>query len=59
MKVKAAGTLAFFAWFVFTGSAFAQDLGPQIRKLADGIYVYVGKVSIPTAALFSPGMASC
>ena len=43
MKVKPAGTLAIFAWFVLFGSAFAQDLGPQIRKLKDGIYVYVGK----------------
>ena len=25
------------------GSAFAQDLGPQIEKLTDGVYVYVGK----------------
>ena len=22
---------------------WAQDLGPQIRKIKDGIYVYVGK----------------
>lgn len=43
MKVKAAGALAIFAWFVLFGSAFAQDLGPQIRKLKEGIYVYVGK----------------
>src|SRR6266436_3952692 len=43
MKVKAAGTLAIFAWFVLIGAAFAQDLGPQIRKLNDGLYVYVGK----------------
>ena len=25
------------------GSALAQDLGPQIEKLTDGVYVYVGK----------------
>src|SRR3989442_11129429 len=43
MKVKAAGTLAIFAWFVLIGAAFAQDLGPQIRKLNDGFYVYFGK----------------
>ena len=29
--------------FVALGSASAQDLGPQIRKLEDGVYVYVGK----------------
>ena len=25
------------------GTASAQDLGPQIRKIGEGIYVYVGK----------------
>jgi len=43
MKIEAAGTLAIFALFVSIGSAFPQDLGPQVRKLTDGIYVYVGK----------------
>jgi cyclase len=44
MKVKVAGALAIFATFALSGwGAFAQDLGPQIRKLKDGIYVYVGK----------------
>src|SRR5215831_419371 len=43
MKIRATGMLAIFACFVFLGSAFAQDLGPQVRKLGDGIYVYVGK----------------
>ena len=28
---------------VTTGQAQAQDLDPQIRKIKDGIYVYVGK----------------
>ena len=42
MKFKAAA-VAIFASFMLVGSALAQDLGPQIRKLADGIYVYVGK----------------
>ena len=42
MRLKAAGTLALFAGFVFAGSAFAQDLGPQVRKLADGVYVVAG-----------------
>jgi cyclase len=41
MKIKAA-VLSIFASFMLVGSAFSQDLGPQIRKLGDGIYVYVG-----------------
>ena len=41
MKLKNA--FAFFIPFFIVGFAFAQDLGPQIRKLEDGIYVYVGK----------------
>jgi glyoxylase-like metal-dependent hydrolase (beta-lactamase superfamily II) len=43
MKFKATGTLTILAWFLFMGLAAAQDLDPQIRKLKDGIYVYVGK----------------
>jgi cyclase len=34
--------LAFVASLVFTGSAFAQDLGPRVKKLADGVYVHTG-----------------
>jgi cyclase len=34
--------LALAAGLILAGSAQAQDLGPQIRKLTDGIYVYVG-----------------
>src|SRR5437870_9713897 len=41
MKLKNA--FAVFIPFFAIGSAFAQDLGPQIRKLEDGVYVYVGK----------------
>ena len=41
MKLKNA--FAVFIPFFAIGFAFAQDLGPQIRKLEDGIYVYVGK----------------
>jgi cyclase len=41
MKLKYA--LAVFVSFFAAGFAFAQDLGPQIRKLEDGVYVYVGK----------------
>ena len=40
--IKAAGW-ALCALLVFAGTAVAQDLGPQFTKLADGIYVYVGK----------------
>jgi cyclase len=43
MKLKSTGTFAVFISFFAIGSAFAQDLGPQIRKLEDGVYVYVGK----------------
>ncbi len=35
--------LAILTGFVTAGAAFAQDLGPQIEKLTDGVYVYVGK----------------
>ena len=27
---------------VLSGSAFAQDLGPRVKKLADGVYVHTG-----------------
>ena len=43
MRIKAALPLAIFAGLAMSGSALAQDLGPQIKKLADGVYVYVGK----------------
>ncbi len=42
MKVTTAA-LAISVAFVSGGLASAQDLGPQIQKLADGVYVYVGK----------------
>src|SRR6266853_598562 len=41
--MKLARTLAVFVSFFAAGFAPAQDLGPQIRKLEDGVYVYVGK----------------
>src|SRR6267142_250178 len=41
MKLKNA--FAVFIPFFAAGAALAQDLGPQIRKLEDGVYVYVGK----------------
>src|SRR5437660_3913838 len=37
----AAGALA--VSFAFAGSALAQDLGPNVRKLADGVYAFVGE----------------
>src|SRR6266436_3562652 len=43
MKLKLARTLAVFVSFFAAGFAPAQELGPQIRKLEDGVYVYVGK----------------
>jgi cyclase len=43
MKLKLARTIAVFVSFFAVGFALAQDLGPQIRKLEDGVYVYVGK----------------
>jgi cyclase len=42
MRLKA-GVLTIFAALVLTGSAFAQDLGPRVKKLADGVYVHTGK----------------
>jgi cyclase len=38
-----AAALAIFVSFALTGIAFAQDLGPQVKKLADGVYVHTGK----------------
>ena len=43
MRTKTAGALAIFACLVFTGAAGAQDLGPQVKKLADGVYVHTGR----------------
>src|SRR5712692_3663974 len=43
MKLKLTGIFAVFVSFFAAGLASAQDLGPQIRKLEDGVYVYVGK----------------
>ena len=39
--IAAAGALA--ASLAFAGSAPAQDLGPNVRKLADGVYAFVGE----------------
>jgi cyclase len=43
MRIKVTGMLAIFASLAWTGAASAQDLGPQVKKIADGIYVHVGK----------------
>src|SRR5260370_12890920 len=40
---RKAGILTIFAVFALTSSAFAQDLGPRVKKLADGVYVHTGK----------------
>jgi len=42
MRIKA-GTLTIVGFFALTGSAFTQDLGPRVKKLADGVYVHTGK----------------
>src|SRR5436309_11214162 len=43
MEPKLTGIFAVFVSFFALGLASAQDLGPQIRKLEDRVYVYVGK----------------
>jgi cyclase len=45
MSLKTAGVLAVFAACAFIGVTAAQerDLGPQVRKLADGVYVHTGR----------------
>src|SRR5436309_1776759 len=41
--MKLRNTFAVFILFFAAGFASAQDLGPQTRKLEEGVYVYVGK----------------
>ena len=48
MRTKTAGAFAMIASYAFIGCAFigaamAQDLGPQVKKLADGVYVHTGR----------------
>jgi len=38
----ASALLALAASLVLSSSAFAQDLGPRVKKLADGVYVHTG-----------------
>src|SRR6202043_2387303 len=43
MEIRTACSAAMFAWCVLAGAAGAQDLGPQVKKLADGVYVHTGR----------------
>src|SRR5947207_11595933 len=43
IKAPTTATMALFASFACTASAVAQDLGPNVRKLADGVYAFVGE----------------
>src|SRR5262249_45289525 len=45
MGIKTAGAGAIFASCTFIGATGAQDLdlGPQVKKLADGVYVHTGR----------------
>ncbi|HYM19073.1 MAG TPA: MBL fold metallo-hydrolase [Micropepsaceae bacterium] len=43
MRTRTIGSLFAFGALVFAGTAFAQDLGPRVQKLADGVYVHTGK----------------
>jgi cyclase len=43
MKVKTAAAFAVAIGLTAGMPAVAQDLGPQVRKLSDGIYVFVGR----------------
>ncbi len=42
MGIKA-GMFSMLGAVALTSAAFAQDLGPQVKKLADGVYVHTGK----------------
>lgn len=43
MKIKFSAVLLAAALCISAAPLAAQDLGPQIKKITDGIYVYVGK----------------
>src|ERR1700676_793506 len=43
MKTMIAGALAMFASWALVDAAGAQDLGPQVKKLAEGVYVHTGR----------------
>jgi hypothetical protein len=59
MRTKLALAFALSACFFTVRNLGAQDLDPNIRKISDGIYVYVAKISTPTAASFSLKKAWC
>src|SRR5215510_10626029 len=40
---KRVAVLASVGAFMMASSALAQDLGPRVQKLADGVYVHTGK----------------
>src|SRR6202140_3330558 len=42
LMIMKSAMLAIVATIVLTGSALAQDLGPRVKKLADGVYVHTG-----------------
>jgi cyclase len=42
MTKIASGLLALAASLALAGAALAQDLGPRVKKLADGVYVHTG-----------------
>src|SRR3977135_3539929 len=43
MRIKMAGALAIFAAWTFIAAAGRHDPGPQVKKLADGVYVHMGR----------------
>ena len=43
MRSRRLASFLFFLSIAFTASLWAQDMGPQFKKLKEGIYVYVGK----------------
>src|SRR5437660_7060319 len=51
MKLWAVATSAIVASYVLVGGAAAQDLGPQVKKLADGVYAYVGNNLFSTSGI--------
>src|SRR5437762_3523578 len=43
MTIRVAGAFAVVAGFACIGPASAQDLGPQVKKFAEGVYAFVGE----------------
>src|SRR3977135_3513937 len=41
-RIMKSAMLAIVASMVLSGAALAQDLGPRVKKLADGVYVHTG-----------------